>query len=320
MKGWNKIFHKIIFIGVLSFLIINFLNVLTEIEFCNESKGKILYVGGSGIGNYSKIQDAIDKSIDRDIIYIFNGTYNENIVINKSINLIGNDKTKTSIIGNNSLYTILIKTQRVNITKLAIEKSRVGIYISGYNNSNNNISNNIIAENWEGIRIQNSSNNIIINNFIENNANYGIVLYESRKNQIKNNTFIDDHTAIFFGRWSDKNEIFNNNITENIFGINLEYSFKNLIYNNSIANGTRGISFSFSKDNNATNNIIKNHDHSGIFLSDSDENIILPNMFSDNYQDIKKDSKPPVVKTPGFEIFFMIIAIIIIKMLRKKSI
>ena len=41
--------------------------------------GKTLYVGGSGPGNYTKIQDAINNAIDGDTIYVYSGTYNGNI-------------------------------------------------------------------------------------------------------------------------------------------------------------------------------------------------------------------------------------------------
>ena len=52
------------------------------------SRGNILYVGGSGPGNYSKIQDAIDDASDGDTVFVFNGIYYENVWIDeKSINL-----------------------------------------------------------------------------------------------------------------------------------------------------------------------------------------------------------------------------------------
>ena len=57
------------------------------------SRGNILYVGGSGPGNYSKIQDAIDNASDGDTVFVFNDSspYNENIIVNKQISLIGED-------------------------------------------------------------------------------------------------------------------------------------------------------------------------------------------------------------------------------------
>ncbi len=55
------------------------------------SFGNILYVGGSGSGNYSKIQDAIDNASDGDTVFVFKGIYYEHLRIGKDINLFGED-------------------------------------------------------------------------------------------------------------------------------------------------------------------------------------------------------------------------------------
>ena len=44
--------------------------------------GNTLYVSGSGPGNYTRIQDAIDNTSDRDTVYVYHGTYVENLIIN----------------------------------------------------------------------------------------------------------------------------------------------------------------------------------------------------------------------------------------------
>ena len=47
--------------------------------------GNTLFVGGIGLNNYTKIQDAIDNSSDGDSVYVFDDSspYFENLVINK---------------------------------------------------------------------------------------------------------------------------------------------------------------------------------------------------------------------------------------------
>jgi len=55
------------------------------VEISNNGRS-ILYVGGSGPGNYSKIQDAIDNASEGDTIFVYNGTYNEQINVNKPFN------------------------------------------------------------------------------------------------------------------------------------------------------------------------------------------------------------------------------------------
>ena len=41
--------------------------------------GNILFVGGSGAGNYTNIQDAINDSVDGDTIFVYDGIYREKI-------------------------------------------------------------------------------------------------------------------------------------------------------------------------------------------------------------------------------------------------
>ena len=63
--------------------------------------GTTLYVGGSGGGNYSTIQEAIDASVSGDTVFVYDDSspYNENIRINKQISVIGEDKDTTVING-----------------------------------------------------------------------------------------------------------------------------------------------------------------------------------------------------------------------------
>ena len=48
-----------------------------------------LYVGGGGPGNYTTVQEAIDAANDGDTVYVFGGTYYENVIVNKRLSLIG---------------------------------------------------------------------------------------------------------------------------------------------------------------------------------------------------------------------------------------
>jgi nitrous oxidase accessory protein NosD len=68
------------------------------------SKGITLYVGGSGPGNYTNIQQAVNNSQNGDTVFVYNGTYYENVqIINKSISLIGEDRNTTVVINNDTV-------------------------------------------------------------------------------------------------------------------------------------------------------------------------------------------------------------------------
>lgn len=162
------------------------------------AKGNILYVGGSGEGNYSKIQDAINDANDGDIIFVYDDSspYYENIVIDKRISLIGENKYTTIIDGSKKDDVVRILEDGVKIEGFTIRNSekafeKAGIVVMHSNNVV--IENNIIADNGDqGIRIYASNNVVIRKNIIANNTYYGIWLYYSKNNSIINNKFINN--------------------------------------------------------------------------------------------------------------------------------
>ena len=123
------------------------------------SKGNTFYVGGSGPGNYTAIQDAIDDAHDGDFVFVFNGTYHENIEVDTSISLLGEDKHTTILDGNQEGCTITLSSEHAlieNFTILGggfdtddfIHFFRAGIRVTG---SHNTICHNIFRENCLGI-------------------------------------------------------------------------------------------------------------------------------------------------------------------------
>ena len=319
MDGGEIKLLKIIMIALSFILILNFINSFFGYNICCGKKNNTLYVGGSGIGNYTYIQEAIDNSSVNDTIFVFNGVYNESILIDKSINLEGFDKNFTIIQSNQSLYNIYIKSSKVNISNFTIKNGKMGIYSSDSNYSNNIIYENNILDNLEGIRLYKSSNNKIIKNYFSNNIERGIVFYESNNNLISSNYIEESQKAFFLGRWSNKNIISKNNFTNNDLSINLDHSFNNAIYENSLREGAIGISLSFSNNNTISDNNLNVFRKYGIYLTNSEENIILSNNFSNNHIDLKEGENPPSVKAPGLQMLFAIFAIFIVFLLKIKK-
>jgi parallel beta-helix repeat protein len=138
------------------------------------SKRGILYVGGSGPGNYTHIQDAIDDASNGDTIFVYDllSPYTENLrIVGKSITLIGEDKATTSIEGYDGNDTIFINANNVIITGFTISYSYTGIRL--LESEDCTIYLNNIKYNVDGIIIDDSCNNNIIynNNFIDNIEN-----------------------------------------------------------------------------------------------------------------------------------------------------
>ncbi|RLF63839.1 MAG: hypothetical protein DRN31_01550, partial [Thermoplasmata archaeon] len=70
----------------------------------NNSSG-ILYVGGSGPGNYTSIQSALDNASSGDTVFVYDDSspYEECIVVDKSITIMGENRDTTAIDGNISI-------------------------------------------------------------------------------------------------------------------------------------------------------------------------------------------------------------------------
>jgi len=129
--------------------------------------GTTFYVDGDGLEDYVNIQDAIDNASIGDIVYVHHGYYQENLLITKSITLIGEDKVNTTIDGDNDIVISII-SNNVEIIGFTIKNGIKGIMFE--NSSENIIKNNTITDNNYGIYIDNVSvnNTIYQNNFLNN--------------------------------------------------------------------------------------------------------------------------------------------------------
>jgi len=179
------------------------LNIMTHFQICKLAYAEILYVGGSGEGNYSNIQNVINISSAGDIIYVYNGTYYEEIEVNKSIDIFGEYKESTIIKGKNSFNIIKIKAQWINITGFTIQNGITsGILIE--NTSNCSIFNNNIINNGIGINVISSRSTKIFNNTISNSSVVGINItsmqinnHMSKDNTIFHNNFINNYKNVY---------------------------------------------------------------------------------------------------------------------------
>jgi len=195
-----------------------------------------IYVDDSGNADYTNIQDAINAANVSDTIHVASGTYNENIIINKSLILSGAGSETTSIIGSDTNQnTIKIMESNIVISGFYIENS------AGKNNHYHcifiqnadfcTLSDNIIEKGENGIYFLTANSNIIHGNTIKNNNQKGIRLSSADENTIYQNSIQSNGDGIYCTN-SDSNEIYENNILNNGYGIYLASSNDNVLYNN----------------------------------------------------------------------------------------
>ena len=255
----KRIFNFII----VAILIISGLSLVFDFgsENLTVEGAKTIIVDKGGGGNHTTIQAAIKAANPGDTIRVWAGTYTENIVVNKTVILIGNGTSNTTIDGSwiGDSLTITADSVEVSNFKL-ISSGENGIYL--YNVSKCKIFNNTcIPSNGIGILLQGSSNNIIINNNCSDKPYYGIKLE---------------------GSWN--NTLLNNNCSNCTYGINLFMSSNNKIDNSICSlNYFDGIWVDESSNNKLINNTCSNNDD-GIRLTDSPKNTLINNTCASNYK------------------------------------
>jgi len=182
--------------------------------------GNTLYVGGTGPNNYTTIQSAIDDAVDGDMVFVYDDSspYIENLLIEKKINLVGEDKYTTIIDGDTIEDVIYVNSSHVTIDSFTIKNGGThnhGITIIE-NNNFNTISNNIICNNSNAIQVDGSSFLKIDNNLIFSNDGGIHLWWGSNNNQVINNTIYDNVRGIMT-TFSNGNVITHNIVNNNRF-------------------------------------------------------------------------------------------------------
>ncbi|MCD6207322.1 MAG: right-handed parallel beta-helix repeat-containing protein, partial [Methanosarcinales archaeon] len=181
------------------------------------------------------IQSAVDNATDGTYIFVYNGSYIENVVIDKLVTLEGEGMDVVDVSPKISGNIFTIESSWVNISSFTIKSSlSSGIYLNSANNCN--ISWNNLSDNHYGIRLDGSNYNNISNNTANNNNARGIYLHDHSDN----NTVIDnvvehnDVFGIYIDGCSNGNTVQTNVIKDNKYGIEVNGAYSNSIYNNYI--------------------------------------------------------------------------------------
>jgi nitrous oxidase accessory protein NosD len=221
-----KKFRVIMTIGMLLLSGLTIISTNAEDTIKVTSTGNILYVGGSGPGNYTKIQDAIDDAESSDTVFVCNGTYCENIIVTKRVNLIGEDKNNTIIYGDGT--SDVVKLSLDGNVGDGIELSGFTIRNSGFGNNaikvlrgKYNIHNNRITNNYCGIFFYLLSGySSLTENIIEYNSFSGIYMELATSVYIDSNIVADNNHAILANIVSSI-KITRNSFINNTCGVNI---------------------------------------------------------------------------------------------------
>jgi len=206
-----------------------------------------------GVGEtYTTIQSAINAASASDTVSVAAGTYTERIWIDKALNLLGEDRNTTKIIGLTARDSVigvattgLSASTPINIRGFTIDannnpidesswQSGIFIYETDYVTVEQN---NFVNFKADGVLIGfNSNHNTVKNNLITcstDGCNSGVNIYENSGNNLVGGTGVSDQNTISIASSG----------VNNLYGIYLSgaNSKNNTIQNNVINGGTRGI-------------------------------------------------------------------------------
>ena len=230
---------------------------------------------------YQYIQDGIDNANAGDTIYVFNGTYIENVYINKVVDLVGESKESVFVTSASGSEIIQLKVSYIDISGISVINGQtVGILFDGVDNCT--IANNIISDNQFGIMMANSTHNSIDNNLIKNNT-CAIAMFYSTYNSISNNLVEYNSQSILIETHSNRTSLTYNTITHSSTGIYfLNNSCNNSVMHNNISDNHDGLYFEASHDNFVASNRIENNSGYGICLNTSYGSTIYYNNLINN--------------------------------------
>ena len=225
-----------------------------------------LTVDDDGPADFNTIQEAINAASDGDAVFVRNGVYHENLVVNKSIMLVGEDRAITAIDGMERNQSVVeVTADNVAITGFTVQNSSraTGTSFAGFKVLGNmcDITGNGARTSKIGIFVS-SQGSRIANNLVADNG-HGIALYRSSETSIEENNASLNTVGISLASNSNDNKVMGNLLMNNYHGMWLSSSHNNSIVENTVANNELlGIELADSSDNKLYhNNFINNPKH-----------------------------------------------------------
>lgn len=238
------------------------------------------------------LQAKIDSLDDGAVIHLENKTYEGNIVINKSIEIIGNKKTVIKGDGTGNVISVraphvILRNLTVTNSSLTRNDSEEYAAIKVYTD-HNVIDTVTIKHFFHGIYLSQAHFNTVRNAYIEGQGKgiiakqgNGLHIYYANDNVLENNVIKGTRDGMYFD-YAYRNQILNNDISETRYGLHYMYSHDNYFEGNTFTFNTGGAAIMQSDRNVLKNNdFIFNYGHKsfGLLLLSGNNTIIEDNTF-----------------------------------------
>ena len=221
--------------------------------------------GGAFNMTGTPIQAAIDNATTGNTIFVYNGTYTENVIVNRSLTLRGESRDAVTVQANDSdNHVFNVTADMVNIS---------GFTVTG-----------VTGKGKAGMCLNNADYCNIFDNNFSNNCNGIYLLSSCEHNTLHNNTVNrNEDNGIYLSR-SCNNMLLKNVISKGVYGIHLAYSSNHNTITENVVNlcSSNGIDMTDSDSNQITKNKLNSSTNCGIRMHRSDSNIVADNSFNDN--------------------------------------
>lgn len=236
--------------------------------------------------DFVTIQEAISSPLvsPGDTIRVKPGVYNEHVIVDKAVSLIGEDHM-TAIIDGGGIGTVVnVTASNVYFSGFTVRNGDYGIFVFGSTNSIVS-GNNVNSNEWEGIWLDHSNYSVVSENNASNNRYDGIWLTHSSHCTVDKNT-VDNNYAygIIADKFSNNCMISENNATQNWIGISVERESHNcaVTENNANNNQYHGIQTYLSQNCTITRNNADSNFYYGIYAYFSNDSVISRNTANNN--------------------------------------
>lgn len=260
----------------------------------------------SSDGPFTSISQAIESAKNGDTVEVIGGIYNEHVVVDKSLKLVGKDQPK--IDGGGKGTVVLIRAPKVTFKGFHVSGSGESLSIEDAGVVLDSAQNSIIEDNklddvLFGIYLKNSSGTIIRNNNILGKdlpipvRGDGIRLWYSSDTKILNNTITRARDLVMW--WSGDTLIKGNKVEKGRYGLHYMYSNNNVFEDNIFIENYVGGFLMYSKNIQFNHNTFALNQGPatgyGVGFKDLDDIDAKENLIVDNRIGIYMDNSPTSV-------------------------
>jgi parallel beta-helix repeat protein len=250
--------------------------------------------------DFKTIQAAVDTASSGDTVFVKQGRYFENVVVNKTVSLVGENAQSTIIEGALVGNVVNVTTDYVNVTGFTLRENLLvhlpgGVGVELQNVEHCSVYGNNIVHDGVGVAVYGPYNSVVRNNISDNNGE-GVVL-SSFNSTVSDNTIASNAGGGIGCVASSLCNISRNSVLDNVFeGITLvEYSDNDTVVGNTVARNRVGVLVSSSSVNNSVlGNSISMNTEFGVEVSNSSDNLFCHNNFINNSVQVKIDGSENV--------------------------